>query len=70
MSYVETTSNPSEGEIIQTGGYNVRQYYDDIIFEPPYFSPKFYLDSNYVGFCGKNYTLNYAFIQNGQVPNL
>ena len=60
MSYVETTSNPSEGEIIQTGGYNVRQYYDDIIFEPPYFSPKFYLDSNYVGFCGKNYTLNYA----------
>lgn len=60
MSYVETTNDPTEGETISTGEYNVRQYYDDIKFAAPYLAPKFYLDGNLIGYCSSNYSLEYA----------
>lgn len=60
MAYVETICDPVDGDTIPTGSYSVRQYYDDIWMESPYFSPKFYLDGDLIGFCGENYTENYA----------
>lgn len=60
MAYTETTCDPVDGDTIPTGSYNIRQYYDDIRFESPYYSAKFYLDGDYIGFCSMNYELNYA----------
>jgi len=60
MAYTETTCDPVSGDTIPTGEYDIRQYYDDIRFESPYYSAKFYLDGDFIGYCSMNYTLNYA----------